>query len=151
MPESIGAYKVIKELGRGGMGVVYEVVDSRKPGPSLALKLIRSDDDLALKRFGREIELLGRVRHGNLIQIHEIGRGAQGPFMVTDMVEGENLQTVCRRGALPAQQAAEVMRGVASAMATVSSVIANRRAARRIVAGSEVQSSDVASHSTWNG
>ena len=67
LPESIGPYKVIKQLGKGGMGVVYEVRDTRKPGPSLALKVIHSDDPLALKRFGRE-------RPEHVLTIEQIAR-----------------------------------------------------------------------------
>jgi len=117
-PEQIGPYRVVRELGRGGMGVVYEVRHPEMDAP-LALKLLMGGTDVALKRFGREAELMARIRHPNVIRIHQLGRAPDGPFMVMDLLEGESLQAIVERGPLPARQAAETIRAVADALAVV--------------------------------
>src|SRR5262249_2505570 len=70
-PSRIGPYEVVREVGRGGMGVVLEV---RHPGlpRRLALKLITLDAlaPEALERFAREARLLARVSHANVVAVH---------------------------------------------------------------------------------
>ncbi|MGE0710829.1 MAG: WD40 repeat domain-containing serine/threonine protein kinase [Planctomycetota bacterium] len=116
--QRIGPYEVVRELGRGGMGVVYEV---RHPGQParLALKLISPElagaEDLA--RFAREAELLARLRHPHVVAIHTLGRSERGqPYLVTDLVEGQSLKDVVRAGPLPAAQAARIVRDLAGAL-----------------------------------
>ena len=77
--ERIGPYVVVAVLGRGGMGVVYEVRHPEVPR-RLALKLIDpigADDD-ALARFQREGEALARVRHPGVVAVHAAGRTERG-------------------------------------------------------------------------
>lgn len=119
LPTQVGPYEVVGLLGRGGMGVVYEVRHPQATGQRLALKVIHTDSPDALLRFGREMDLLGRVQHNNLIRIHQIGRAQEGPYMVTDLVEGETLKDICKRGSLPPDQAARILRDLADAMSTV--------------------------------
>jgi serine/threonine protein kinase len=119
-PRSIGGYTIQRELGRGGMGVVYVVMH-----PELrelrALKVILVDqaDEEALKRFGREAELLARVNHPGVVRIHELGRAPEGPFMVMEIVEGEDLKSRCRSGPFPPKDAATIVRAVADAVHAV--------------------------------
>ncbi|MBX3468806.1 MAG: serine/threonine protein kinase, partial [Planctomycetes bacterium] len=110
----IGPYEVLRELGRGGMGVVYEVRDPALPR-RLALKLIldRADPD-ALARFSREVELLARVRHPGVVAVHAVGHAPEGPFVLMDLVEGEPLSRLV--GRLDARRAVEVVRGLCDAV-----------------------------------
>ncbi|MBX3471350.1 MAG: serine/threonine protein kinase [Planctomycetes bacterium] len=114
MTRRIGPYEVVRELGRGGMGVVYEVTDPALPR-RLALKLIldRADAD-ALARFGREVELLARVRHPNVVAVHSVGRAPEGPYVLMDLVEGEPLSR--HVGRLDAARAVEVVRALCDAV-----------------------------------
>ncbi|MCO5171698.1 MAG: serine/threonine-protein kinase [Planctomycetes bacterium] len=114
MTRRIGPHEVVRELGRGGMGVVYEVTDPALPR-RLALKLIldRADPE-ALARFGREVELLARVRHPNVVAVHAVGRAPEGPYVLMDLVEGEPLSRLV--GRLEAPRAVEVLRGLCDAV-----------------------------------
>jgi eukaryotic-like serine/threonine-protein kinase len=75
----IGGHEVVRELGRGGMGVVYEV---RRPGLEgrLALEhvLAAQAGPEALLRFEREARLLARVRHRNVVAVHALEATPQG-------------------------------------------------------------------------
>jgi predicted Ser/Thr protein kinase len=114
----IGPYEVVRELGRGGMGVVFEVRDPAVADRRLALKLIlpgaASDD--ALARFAREAQLLARVKHPNVVAIHACARAPEGPYLVTDFVEGEPLS---RRADWTPTAAATLVRALCDAVAAL--------------------------------
>jgi serine/threonine-protein kinase len=120
IPQQVGAYQVVRELGRGGMGLVLEVTHPQSPRP-LAMKLIlpgRASPE-AIQRFGREAEVLSKVQHKNVVRIYEMGTSPQGQFMVTDLIEGEDLHKITKREALPPRQAARIARDLADALAAI--------------------------------
>ena len=120
MTRRIGAYEVVRELGRGGMGVVHEVRDA--DGRRLALKLILGQADVeALARFEREVELLARVSHKNVVPVHSVSRAPEGPYVVMDLVEGESLAARAARGASPLEAAA-LVRELCDAVAALHAV-----------------------------
>ena len=91
--QHIGSYKIIEVLGRGGMGVVY-LAEQDKPRRTVALKVIRpgvATPDL-LKRFEHEAQILGRLQHPGIAQIHEAGTADTGsgpqPFFAMELVTG---------------------------------------------------------------
>jgi formylglycine-generating enzyme required for sulfatase activity/predicted Ser/Thr protein kinase len=87
----LGPYRILSCLGKGGMGVVYKVHDPRA-GRIAALKLLKKDADAAaLARFEREATLMARIRHPNVVGVHQVGRLAEGPFILMDLVEGSAL------------------------------------------------------------
>lgn len=101
LPERIGDYRIIGLLGRGGMGAVYEAEQSQ-PRRRVALKVIRNDvlSDESLRRFRREAEMLGHLRHVGIAQIHEFDvgevwfRGVPAhtqPFFAMELVRGQPL------------------------------------------------------------
>ena len=68
-------YQVVEELGHGGMGRVYKVLDT-KVGEKVALKLIRPEaglDRKSLERFSNEIKLARKIRHKNVCQMFDLG------------------------------------------------------------------------------
>jgi formylglycine-generating enzyme required for sulfatase activity len=119
---AFGPYRVIKEIGRGGMGAVYQVAHPDFPRP-LALKLILESvaDEDALARFEREAQLLGQVRHKNVLVVHAYGRSSSGPYLVTDLVEGESLRQRLFDGPLEPEVAARIVRDLADALSVVHS------------------------------
>ncbi|HBP19627.1 MAG TPA: serine/threonine protein kinase, partial [Planctomycetes bacterium] len=87
----------------------------------VALKqvLAGAADGEALLRFGREAELLARVRQRNVIEIHELGRSDAGPYLVMELIEGESLADRLRLGPLAPAAAVEVVSGVAAGVAAL--------------------------------
>ncbi len=97
LPERIGPYRVTGVIGEGGMGTVYEAVQ-RRPQRRVALKVIRGvlATAQALRRFEREVELLGRLRHPQMAQIydagvhHEEGLASRPlPYFALELVNGK--------------------------------------------------------------
>ncbi len=116
----LGPYRVVREVGRGGMGVVYEVHHPDHPDRALALKLMLGEPDgVALARFDREAQLLARVRHRGVLTVHSAGRLSEGPYLVTDLVAGSSLSGLARAGAVAPRRAAELVRDLADAVAAM--------------------------------
>jgi serine/threonine protein kinase len=88
-----GGYRVLRELGRGGMGVVLLAHDESLDR-HVAIKLIQPDlvrDDMR-ERFRDEARAMARVSHPNVLQIHALGEHDGVPFFVTELVEGPTLE-----------------------------------------------------------
>ncbi|MCA8925315.1 MAG: protein kinase, partial [Planctomycetes bacterium] len=116
----VGPYRIVREVARGGMGVVYEAVDA--DGQAVAVKLLleqRAQDPRTRKRFLTEIQALARLRHPNLVPILGAGEHDGVPWFALDYVEGESLQARLRRGPLPIQEALRVGQQLAQALAYV--------------------------------
>ena len=74
-------YRVVRSLGTGGMGAVYQVRDARKDGLVLALKMLSSSmpERKPAERFRREFYTLSRLSHPNLVDVFESGIHAGSP------------------------------------------------------------------------
>jgi hypothetical protein len=111
-------YEILEELGRGGMGVVYKAMQLGLKRV-VALKMIRagslagSDD---LRRFRSEAEAVARLRHPNIIQIHEIGEVGGEPFLSLEYVEGGSLAGKVRAGPVAPRETAGLIETLARAM-----------------------------------
>jgi len=115
----IGHYAILGELARGGMGVVYEArhVELER---RVALKVLLSGERSAPKqreRFLLEARAAARLRHPNIVALHEVGEDAGRPYLVMDLAPGESLADRLERdGPLPEREAAELCVGVAEAL-----------------------------------
>lgn len=96
LPATIGRYRIIRLLGEGGMGAVYEA-EQDQPRRRVALKVIKAawaSSDL-LERFERESQALGRLHHPGIAQIYEAGNADSGhgfqPFFAMELIQGEPL------------------------------------------------------------
>ncbi len=95
-----GRYWVLSVIGRGGMSVVYKA-KVKDTGKIVAVKTLRTQsmtDDMVVKRFQREAELLSRLNHPRIVNLHAYGSSARGqPYFVMDYLQGENLTTLLKR------------------------------------------------------
>jgi serine/threonine-protein kinase len=116
-----GSYTVLRLLGEGGMGAVYEARHERL-SKRVALKVLHADiaasNEEAVARFMREGEAASRIRHPNVVDVTDFGVEEGIPFLVMEFLEGESLGTVLEsRGALEVSEAVDLMLPIASALA----------------------------------
>jgi serine/threonine protein kinase/tetratricopeptide (TPR) repeat protein len=94
MPSQIGPYKILKLIGRGGMGSVYRakvVVSCQVPiGQEVALKLLRDTDEQERKRFARESAYLQALHHPGIVRVLDNGEYDGQPYLVMQLVEGHH-------------------------------------------------------------
>jgi eukaryotic-like serine/threonine-protein kinase len=118
--DTVGAYRLERLLGRGGMGEVWlaERVDgSLKRKVALKLPHVTWAPGLA-ERFAREREILSGLEHPNIARLYDAGVDAQGrPYMALEYVEGQPLDQFCKAGALSIEARLKLLLQVAEAMA----------------------------------
>ena len=128
--QRIGRFEMLRELGRGGFGVVVEARDVAL-GRHVALKLVRparsigGGGDEALSQLQREAETAARLGHPNIVTLFDFGVDQGVPFLVMELLSGETLQERLARGPLSAEAALDLAVQAARAVvhAHASSVI----------------------------
>ncbi len=101
----ISHFYIIRSLGSGGMGVVYEAQDTRLPR-SVAIKFLKPSltrDDTAIKRFKREARISASLNHPNICTVLDIDDGQDPPFIAMELLHGASLKQTLARGAPPAR------------------------------------------------
>lgn len=117
--QKVGSYKIESEIARGGMGVVYRATQSGLDRP-VAVKLISNGvlaSEEERKRFRIEAEAAAQLDHPGIISIHEIGSWNGHEYFSMMLVDGPTLQQLVDEQSLDDQQAAEVVRDIARAVA----------------------------------
>lgn len=94
LPTQIGPYRVLREIARGGMAAVYEVVDPMS-GDHLALKLL-TIEGTALQRFNREYEAMIRLNHPNIVRVYAYGEHEGMPWLTMELLAGTPVQAYAR-------------------------------------------------------
>lgn len=118
-PETIGRYRVEGAIGRGGMGEVYRGYDDRLDR-WVALKRVRTSHESTEQiraRFQREARALSRVRHPRVIEVYDYLEEQESDWLVMELVDGESLHSVMRRGDMEPSRALEITRDIASGLA----------------------------------
>lgn len=114
----LGDYELLDEVARGGMGVVYRA-RQRSLDRIVALKVLLGGafaGDEGKRRLLAEAAAAGRLRHPNIVAVHDAGVVDEQPFFSMTLVEGPNLAEVVRQGSWPAVRAARCLARVAEAV-----------------------------------
>jgi hypothetical protein len=117
-PAKIGQYRVVRELGRGGMGVVYEALDERLER-SVALKVLSpelSHDSGFRARFLREARVAAAINHPNIVTVHELGETEGKLFIAMALVHGRSLRALLQNGPLSLGEALRLGEQIAGAL-----------------------------------
>ena len=104
-------YKIENVLGKGGMGEVLLATDTRLKR-RVAIKRILGDasrNASALQRFLTEAQAIAALSHNNIVQVYDYGRDKDGPFLIIEYVDGGSLLDRCRQGAMPVEEAVELV------------------------------------------
>ncbi len=116
-----GKYRIVEEIGRGGMGVVYRAHDAAL-ARDVAVKVLPPEfasDPERLRRFEQEAKAAGQLNHPNILVVYDVGSYDGAPYLVTELLEGESLRQSLAGGELPVGQAIDygmqVARGLAAA------------------------------------
>ncbi len=116
---TVGRFKLVRELGRGGFGLVYEAVDGDL-SRTVALKVVKPGTRLATRSdqwLMREAEAVARLNHPNIVTLHDFGKGPTGPYLVFEMLRGRTLAERLRGGPMPLDEVIDV--GIAVTRALV--------------------------------
>jgi serine/threonine-protein kinase len=116
----LGPYTVVRLIGMGGMGAVYEAVrDDDQFQKRVAIKIVQRDIDsqVTLARFRRERQILASLQHRNIATLHDGGMMPDGrPFLVMEYVDGAPITTWCNTRSLPLRERVALFRQVCSAV-----------------------------------
>jgi len=115
----IGRYRIVSTLGRGGMGEVYDAIDSSL-GRHVALKILSADavtDTRRVARFIQEARAASALNHPHVVSIHEIGEDRGVRFIAMERVEGSTLRRIFATERLPVSRSLEILAQVADAVA----------------------------------
>jgi len=126
VPERIGRYEIVRVVGEGGMGIVYEAQQDH-PRRTVALKVIRPGflSRSLLRRFEHEAEVLGQLQHPGIAQIYEAGTAeampftgarARQPFFAMEFVRGESITRHAQNRNLPVRKRLELVAKICDAV-----------------------------------
>src|SRR5260370_26583737 len=111
-------YEITSHIGSGGMGDVYQATDT-KLGRSVAIKFLPeafSHDSERVARFQREARVLASLNHPNIAAIHGLEESGGRKFLVMELVGGETLAELIKRGSIPVAETLPIARQIAEAL-----------------------------------
>lgn len=115
----VGRFELVRELGRGGFGIVFEARDAEL-GRAVAFKVIRpgarARDPGTEEMLRREATAVAQLQHPGIVSLFDAGRSEAGPYLVFELLRGETLAAALGRGRLPARESLRVARHVARAL-----------------------------------
>jgi len=115
----LGPYEILGPIGAGGMGEVYRAKDPRL-GRDVAIKTLPpglAGDSERLRRFETEARAASLLSHPNILTVFDVGAADGQPYIVSELLEGENLRERLQRGPLPLRQSLEIAASIADALA----------------------------------
>ena len=118
--KEIGGYKILKEIGIGGMGIVFEAIRQKDDfSQTVALKLLKRgmDSEAMLRRFSHERQILASLEHPNIARLLDGGRSDEGtPFFALEFVKGQPIDEFCDKRSLSINQRLRLFLQVCSAV-----------------------------------
>ena len=120
-PESrVGPYRILRELGRGGLGTVYLAErDDQQFTRRVALKVVRQgmESEVVLQRLRRERQILAELDHPNIARLYDGGATAEGlPYFAMELIDGERIDVWCAARKAPLRQRLELMQRICEAV-----------------------------------
>src|SRR5436190_11565899 len=115
----LGRYEILSLLGAGGMGEVYRARDE-KLNRDVAIKVLPaslSQDADRLRRFELEAQAAGALNHPNILAVYDVGTHDDAPYIVSELLEGEELREQLNAGSLPQRTALDYARQIAQGLA----------------------------------
>lgn len=106
-PIIFGKYQIKKEIGRGGMGIVYKAYDTNLKR-IVALKILISQEQESTERFLLETETIARLNHQNIVRFYECGKTPK-PYFTMEYIEGVTLSYLIKNRSIKPQQLVEVL------------------------------------------
>src|SRR5689334_9216271 len=104
---TLAHYRIVSPIGAGGMGEVYRARDTRLDR-DVAIKVLPTDfakDEDRVRRFEQEARATSALNHPNILTVYDIGTATEelgrAPFIVAELLEGEELRDVLSAGAIP--------------------------------------------------
>src|SRR5512147_3308263 len=116
--KTLGNFEITSQLGRGGMGEVYQAKD-KKLGRNVAIKVLPEEfarDADRVAGFQREAKLLASLNHPNIDAIHGLEESGGTNFLVLELVEGETLSDQIKRGPIPVEESLKLALQIAEAL-----------------------------------
>jgi serine/threonine protein kinase len=118
-----GSYRLVRKIAHGGMGVIYEAIQTRLDR-KVALKILTDSlesNPEFLQRFEREAKAAAALNHPNIVQVHDFGEADGRYYIVMEYVEGQNLSSYVNiRGKLPVAEALDLIEQAARALKAAS-------------------------------
>ncbi len=108
--------RLLRRLGRGGMGSVYQAVQISMDRP-VALKVLHARESKLKQRFLEEGRAAARLNHENIVQVYDVGLSAARPYLLMEYVEGQSLTELFASKTLELAQLLQIARGLACALA----------------------------------
>src|SRR5437016_2759068 len=115
----LGRYEIRSQLGAGGMGEVYRARD-QKLNRDVAIKVLPaalSQDVDRLRRFEQEAQAAGALNHPNILAVYDVGMHDGSPYIVSELLEGEELREQLNDGSLPQRKALDYAQQIAQGLA----------------------------------
>jgi serine/threonine protein kinase len=116
--ENVGAYRIIQQLGQGGMATVHKAYHAALDR-YVAIKALHPafmEDPHFLERFRREARVVAKLEHPNIVPIYDFAEHAGQPYLVMKFIEGETLKARLQRDQLPSEVALSLIKPVGEAL-----------------------------------
>ncbi|MBL7170472.1 MAG: protein kinase [Candidatus Omnitrophica bacterium] len=117
--KTIGKYKLLREIGKGGMAIVYKALEAGTQR-NVALKVLLPNmvDRSTVERFNREARAMARLKHPNIIEVYDFGMTGGQHYLAMEFIEGESLKTLIKRkGPLSVEESLDIIAQAGKALA----------------------------------